>query len=54
MHSFMLIWFIFWEEDSWTAYFAACLHIAIHDHGQKKKKFKYLIFFSCLLIQLVQ
>lgn len=36
MHSFMLIWFIFWEEDSWTAYFAACLHIAIHDHGQIK------------------
>lgn len=34
MHSIIFIWFIFWEEDSWTAYFAACLYIGIHDHSQ--------------------
>lgn len=39
MHSIMLISFIFWEEDSWTAYFAACLYIAIHDCNQIKKYF---------------
>lgn len=50
MHSIMLISFIFWEEDSWIAYFAACLYIAIHDCNQIKN-ISIFDFFSCLLIQ---